>query len=575
LLFLHFNVLKFNPHLLHSLRHIFSLLLYSLFVISFISCSENTSHKASTKDSIHLDSVTAKQLLEDGNKHKIKGDNIKALNSYNKAIEILEGTNQQDFSSYNARASLYFYINDLPNAREDIKRALKHAKEDSDFLMGYSNIAVTFSEKENDSSILYLNKAAAYCPDNQQKEFCFVVYNNLASLYLNKGQNKLALETFTNNVTITELDTTAPRRIYQGALITLGEIHLNLKQHTESISYLNNSLEYLSTSNNDLNFVIRAKELLAKNYEQKGNLKLCIETLKDIDILKKQSNDIAIKKEIARIENNKIIEVKQTEINNLSEVVSKTKLISYIIISLLVLTLAVFLYRVYKNKVRILKLNESLSLNRLKSLRSLMNPHFLFNSFSTLQNFILKKEHIKANEHMTELSVLIREVLSSTDSIYHSFTKEIQILESYIALEKNRFNNTFDCEFDIEDSLLELNPMIPSMMIQPYLENAIIHGFSKHDNKGKLTIAFKNIEDTLFCKVVDNGVGRDQAEKNKSDISVNSRHLSTATRNINERLRILNTINKSNSKIHIKDLFSDDGKPSGTQVQIQLTLKKP
>ena len=270
----------------------------------------------------------------------------------------------------------------------------------------------------------------------------------------------------------------------------------------------------------------------------------------------------------------------QKKLSNLREVnlkqgeeISKVKLFSYILAFFLVLILSALLYHEHKNKVRFHQINEELSLNRFKSLRSMMNPHFLFNSFSTLQNYILKKQNSKAVEYMTELSGLIRKVLSSSDSIYTCFNNELDLLKSYVNIEKDRFEESFDAIYKVDERIVNTNPTIPSMIIQPYIENAIIHGFSHANKKGLLELSFKQEQTAIICKIKDNGIGREEAEKLKKKGN-NSSHLSIATRNTNERLRILNKIGSHNAGVRINDLFFESGTPKGTEVVITLPINQ-
>ena len=273
-----------------------------------------------------------------------------------------------------------------------------------------------------------------------------------------------------------------------------------------------------------------------------------------------------------KVKEQKIFKLEQENLQ-IGNKVSKTKALSYCLAAFLLITMSVLLYRSYTNKIKFHQLNEELSMNRLKSLRSMMNPHFLFNSFSTLQNYILKKESLKANEYMAELSGLIRNVLSSSDSIYITFKDELQILKSYVSIEQERFKDRFKVDYIIDSILIEENPTIPSMVIQPYIENAIIHGFSNLKNQGLLTVTIAKEGEHIICKIKDNGVGRLKAGEIKKE-NKGIKNLSIATRNTNERLKILSKISQRSASVVINDLYNDNGTvPKGTEVVITLPIQ--
>ncbi|WP_067031749.1 response regulator [Allomuricauda sp. CP2A] len=197
---------------------------------------------------------------------------------------------------------------------------------------------------------------------------------------------------------------------------------------------------------------------------------------------------------------------------------------------------------------------------RMNMLSSQMNPHFIFNALSSIQEFILSNETDKAIDYVSEFAGLMRQNLENSLVPYITLTEELHFLETYLKLERTRFNNSFDFEIILEiDEFQDI--MVPPMIIQPYLENAIIHGLRKVDRMGKLTLRVKEQENRINCIITDNGIGRKQAEKNNP-----KKHKSIAMSNIEARLELLNTDARMKEfKVEIEDLYENDV-PAGTIV---------
>ncbi|MBO0322253.1 response regulator [Muricauda sp. CAU 1633] len=197
---------------------------------------------------------------------------------------------------------------------------------------------------------------------------------------------------------------------------------------------------------------------------------------------------------------------------------------------------------------------------RMNMLSSQMNPHFIFNALSSIQEFILSNETDKAIDYVSEFAGLMRQNLENSLVPYITLVEELRFLETYLKLERTRFNNSFDFEIILEiDEFQDI--MVPPMIIQPYLENAIIHGLRKVDRMGKLTLSLKEQDDRVHCIITDNGIGRKQAEKNNP-----KKYKSIAMSNIEARLELLNIDARMKEfKVEIEDLYENDA-PAGTIV---------
>lgn len=199
---------------------------------------------------------------------------------------------------------------------------------------------------------------------------------------------------------------------------------------------------------------------------------------------------------------------------------------------------------------------------RMKMLSSQMNPHFIFNSLSSIQEFVLANETERVLDYLSEFAGLMRQNLENSMLAHITLSKELQFLDTYLKLERTRFNNIFEYRIDIDVEAPE-NIMIPPMLLQPYLENAIIHGLRKSTGPGRLLLKVREKANTIHCTIEDNGIGRALA----SAIS-ESRHRSIAMSNIEARLELLNMeFGQDLFSVEVVDL-EKKGKPSGTKVEL-------
>lgn len=207
-----------------------------------------------------------------------------------------------------------------------------------------------------------------------------------------------------------------------------------------------------------------------------------------------------------------------------------------------------------------------------KALRLQMNPHFIFNTLNSIQSYVVNNEPDKAIAYMAIFARLMRQILSNSSLSYIALKDEITALQYYIEIEKLRFEEKFDHKLIIEKNIDDEFIGIPPMIIQPYVENAIIHGLMHLPEKGLLTIEIKMNKKSITCIIEDNGVGRERSMKiaSQSGITRKSRGM-MITR---QRLELLNRYQeKDEFKVTIVDLVKDDNQPAGTRVELQIPFR--
>ncbi len=208
-----------------------------------------------------------------------------------------------------------------------------------------------------------------------------------------------------------------------------------------------------------------------------------------------------------------------------------------------------------------------------KALRLQMNPHFIFNALNSIQSKIGDGNEQEARYYLAKFSRLMRQILNNSRNTFISLEEEISTLENYLLIEKFCNDNRFDYAISIDKSLEKDFILLPPMLLQPFVENSIKHGFKfplQQAKKGKVEINFYSKDESLICEVKDNGIGRKKAEEN-NEKSMESYHESTALKVTNERLDLLK---KENTMAHLEiiDLYTDEQLASGTLIRLTIPI---
>ncbi|WP_234387207.1 sensor histidine kinase, partial [Aquimarina sp. Aq78] len=218
------------------------------------------------------------------------------------------------------------------------------------------------------------------------------------------------------------------------------------------------------------------------------------------------------------------------------------------------------------SELEVSKKNE-LAFLQLKSLKSQMNPHFIFNSLNSIQDLILQQNTDASYDYIVLFAQLVRNTLNYSNKDFIAIDKELEFLEIYLQLEKLRFEDDFT--YTIEHTNTE-GLSVPSLIVQPFIENALIHGLLHKSGKKQLTIDF-TFTDDLLCTVIDNGIGRKEAKKIQA--RQGGRHESFALEAIQQRLEILKEQYGTAVGYQVFDLY-DNGYATGTKVEIRMPFQK-
>ncbi len=233
-------------------------------------------------------------------------------------------------------------------------------------------------------------------------------------------------------------------------------------------------------------------------------------------------------------------------------------------IFLVFLTVALLLWYFWWSRTKNLRLSVfNMELNQ-KLLRVQMNPHFIFNSLSAIQNYIYSNQTNIAGEYLSDFAHLVRKILNNSRYNLISFTDELETVELYLKLQKLRFSNKFDYTINADDDIALNDYQIPPMLAQPLLENAIEHGVKNLDRKGLITIKYTVNKKTIRCEIEDNGIGLTASRrlKKKSDQENESVALSI----VKQRLQIFSKKKKIPVSFSIEEVSDTDNNVKGTRV---------
>lgn len=243
-----------------------------------------------------------------------------------------------------------------------------------------------------------------------------------------------------------------------------------------------------------------------------------------------------------------------------------------ILITIGLLISIAYAHRIRKKERKKAEIDQRIANLELMALRSQMNPHFIFNTLSSIQHFITTNNTEEAVRYLSKFAKLMRTILDNSKHKLITVKNELNGTKLYLELEQLRFKNKFEYQINIDDNVDVENDELPSMLMQPYLENAILHGIAYKEGKGEITINIFIENNYLICCVEDNGIGRANAKKIKEGKS--KYHKSRGMSITKDRLDILNKTSNSDLNVEITDLDPNDPINTGTRIKIYIPLNR-
>lgn len=517
-----------------------------------------------------------------------RGEFNKSIETVNKSLHIYQKINHKEGIAYCLRllGGVYFKSEYLPQALSNYMECLKLTKQldnDARLSLILNDIAICYMKQGNSIKALeYADESLRITEKNGEKSSTADIFNTLGLIFREQGDIKKALMYFKKSYNIFKEIGLAEATARE--LINIGDLYRRQKDNPKALNYLTKGLD-LSQEINNIEYIKRAADQLTTVYKQTGNYQKAFEHyqlyIKMRDSLDSKANQKAVINNQLKYEYEKeALQLKQQQtekevaikLQNQAQLQRKNYWLfgSLAVLALFIIS-GVFIYQNTKQKQRAAA-QQAIVLEQ-KLLRSQMNPHFIFNALNSIKHFVLKNESQQAGEHLTDFSRLMRLILESSRKELIALEDEIHILESYLKLERLQKNNSFTYTIQLSEQIKEEmdSIQIPPLLIQPLLENAIIHGLpSNGEEHGQVRVSLDlSANNEVMITIEDNGRGIQQT---RSAVKVTKQRESYAIQIMNERIEGFQKKYQKNILLRIIDKAELGLAETGTQVQLTLPI---
>lgn len=468
----------------------------------------------------------------------------------------------------------YFFVGDLQKALQTHFNCLRIYRELYDTI----NIAGTLTDIGADYRMLgdtlkmcdYYLMAGKYAPYIRETKYAAYIYNSLASAYQRLKQAdscyKYSCLSYSLSQKINNKQGMASSLVgLGGALILKNELRqaeqaylkaykLAEEDHfTAQLPDVARSLKLLYIKENNYKKALWASDLYTALNDSISN-----------EQERKKALEEEFKYKVEKKEQENKLLAQQNQIQQLR--LNQNKYL-FVGVGSLALIILIIIYFFLKQR-RIRSEHENIQLEQ-KLLRSQMNPHFIFNSLNSIQQFIISQQNDQAEKYLSKFSRLVRELLESNIKESISVKEETDILRGYLEMESLRFRRSFSFSISIHEHINQEYEQIPHMMIQPFVENAIWHGLLPKDDDRALQVTLEpGDQNTIRCIIEDNGIGRKEAMKKETTFKRKSLALSF----VRQRVELMRKHLKVNCSIEIIDKVNDHGASTGTKVILILPV---
>jgi hypothetical protein len=533
-------------------------------------------HLAEKIKRLDLQALAAARLSQNFNK---LNDKVNALVYASRSLLLSRHIQNAGTSGYANMAIANFAskYGQAGNAESFFRLAMRnysHSADSDAISYGYIQFGNHFVKNyKYDSALFYYNKSLLINKKTRQIMTEASALSNIAHALQLKSDYSNALEC--------HMEALRLRKEYGNLWLSgssycnIGTVYAEMHDYINALRYFNAGLD-VAEAINRIDYIKYTYQRLYDFYLSQKKFKKALES----NIIVSRIDDSILKTEIKQHfsdikskrdneQKQRAIEflTKENEIQKLS--IKQTNLAIYVMTAatFLLIIIGVLLILQSRLKARHKQMDIEQSL-----LRSQMNPHFIFNALIAIQSFIYKKNSAEAAHYLTNFARLIRLVLSNSQEEHVTLKREIDTLSNYLSLQKLRFEDKFDYNLVIAPELETESVMIPPMLAQPFVENAIEHGIMGLDKPGRILINFSYDYNNVLIEVNDNGIGRDKGRemRKKADKS----HESYGTQITEERIHSFNRKYSGKLRLTITDLFDEDNKPAGTKVQLSIPAQK-
>lgn len=514
--------------------------------------------------------------------YKSLGDYSTSIKYYQKALNVFKKLNASDGMALTLGniGIVYYKWGKYHEALENYFAAIEIYKNIGDQVKQaslYLNIGESYAKlgdiklaRENYEKSLDLSRIAS---DNKG---LLVAYNMLGDLDKNSGKLKSATGYYMRSFDISNKIGDKPSMAYSS--IKLGETFTDLKLYAKAYPYLQKGLQLADTTQ-AIDLIKDACFSLSEYYKSSGNYEKALEYYMRFTAIKDSVFNRESRKEITEMQTKYETEKKEQKIQILTKdkkiqqlkIVQQRNRLYYILsfVFLMILT-AYLLFTRYKLKQKNFRTElerKNIEIEQ-RLLRTQMNPHFIFNSLNSINSFITSNNPATAQSFLTKFAKLMRYILDNSRKSVVPVEDEMNTLQLNLELEQLRFGNRFDFNIEVDELIDIENTYITPMLIQPFVENAIIHGVANKEGQGLIEVKLKIEGNAMHCVIQDNGIGREKAMELKNQSGI-ARHKSLGMQVTRERLELLKEKSVDVS-LDFSDLRDPSGNASGTRIDLRI-----
>ncbi|MGB5819109.1 MAG: tetratricopeptide repeat protein [Saonia sp.] len=511
-----------------------------------------------------------------------RNDAIKTALDYNQeALELAEtienpseGIKRSINVSLNSIGNIYHSLKQYDLAIEQFRKSLKLEEELGNtrgLAINHQNIGECYEELGQLEEALQNYKIAlAYDEEIDSERGKVICKNSIAQIYIKQARPNDALEIL--DPTLVASQATGDMHITSLVYINLGWALMQVEQYKQAENRLLKGLEISKKYNFPRN-ISKAYTLLSELYNHKNDYKKAFEYYQQAELFDEKVtnelnlryvNDMIIRYDTEKKSGQIEVLAKENEIVKLKLRKNRTTLLISGIALALLAGILYILYRQYQlnNEKKLLTLEQSM-------LRSQMNPHFLFNSLNSIKLYIINNEKKNAVHYLNKFSKLVRKILEASSLKEIPLAEELETVELYMNIENIRFSNEINFQILIDEAIDTHAIKIPSLILQPFLENALWHGLSSKEGEKSITLHV-NRENDRFIEIliIDNGVGREAAEEIKQRKVLKRK--SVGIEITKERLTNFSKDYENSFDVQIVDLYDENQKASGTKIVLHI-----
>jgi len=529
--------------------------------------------------------ILAKTYLFLGDYYRRTGMFQESMEYYNNAISVAERQKMKKIIplGYLGISAIYYSLDDMKGYRENLQLLIESAKAENDsryLVTGYHRLGSSFLGDTSTSERRNFRVGDSLLRKSIEISYAIRDTSSIALSTANLGWNFYLEQKYDSSIACYERSLKYSIRgklfsISANSMGNLGTIYRDLGQTGKALFYYRQGIESAHKDNDlyELWWIHRdMSDLYLRNRDTANAYLNYVHFKKYSDAFNKGVSSQGLADARLRYE----ADTHNKEVELLSLRLKNNRLLNYgfagFILLITFIGLLLFRGSKLKDKRRLSELNRKVSEITQANLRQQMNPHFIFNTLNSIQYYMYQHDKIATNNYLTKFSTLMRKVLDNSRSTSVPLSDEISALNLYLELEKLRFRDKFEYSITIDDEIDPLMHKIPTMLIQPYVENSINHGLIPGEGKGFVSIDLKLMDGFILCTIEDNGIGRDASREMNKRRGEN--HNSLGTQITASRLDLVNDLYGSDLKIVYTDLRNEKNEPRGTKVEIHIPIIK-